>query len=451
MMVGLNNYRIPQAFRANPVIHKDLTTEFWKNASIIKQGADGASTIGSMVKGTRVIISKQVTREVLKFGDASAFPIEYSFDQVKEVLEKMCYDETYPPIIKKLLPPYWRLLAHYFVICISGRKGGSDEITLGPNTFGLMKQSRKATKFAYQGLKKLVKFGKFVEVENTLAASSSNAEVDEEHVAPKPKFQFSFEEIEVFDDEAEEDQEKEFVSERERDTMVQSSSPTPEYMDTLVAELQRTARKPPQIVYVDTKPPSGSDLEKSANALLPRKHKRRDPTLGVLITDPVQNRSTPIDPSHVARNIEITFNESSPKRVFDLEQSSAEKDLIIGKQDIQVSDIEKENSREKIYASSSGVVDPTSQPTSERVVRPSPDANLDSFLSSGPTSAQERREKQIRVEQLKGKMLVMKHSYQNAPSDHPEMFFRKTGKKFKDKYGDHSGITMWGYDVDKRM
>ncbi|CAH1422127.1 unnamed protein product [Lactuca virosa] len=124
-------------------------------------------------------------------------------------------------------------------------------------------------------------------------------------------------------------------------------------------------------------------------------------------------------------------------RVFDLEQSSAKKDLIIGRQDIRISDLEKEKSikdgmiselqenlgglttlfsdlkqhihqkfgddfqplsaeGENIYASSSGPVNPTSQPTSERVVRPDPDANLDTFLSYGPASSQERREKQIR-------------------------------------------------------
>ncbi|CAI9280696.1 unnamed protein product [Lactuca saligna] len=47
-----------------------------------------------------------------------------------------------------------------------------DMKALGPNTFGLMKQSRKASKVPYQGLKELVKFGKFAEVENTPAASS---------------------------------------------------------------------------------------------------------------------------------------------------------------------------------------------------------------------------------------------------------------------------------------
>nr|KAJ0225731.1 hypothetical protein LSAT_V11C100009100 [Lactuca sativa] len=256
----------------------------------------------------------------------------------------------------------------------------------------------------------------------------------------------------------------------------------------------------PQIVPVDTETPSGSDLEDSTHALLPRKRKRRNPRPGVKITDPVQNRSTLIEPSHMDQNIESTFTESSPmiqeissplpestpmdqdfrspiieevifpckglrlltsfeapeldiskgkskllesefmdvallqNRVFDLEQSSAEKDLIIGKQDLRIS-----------------AADPTSQSSSERVVRPAPNANLDTFLSSGPASAQERREKQIRVEQLKGKMLVMKHSDQNARGDHPEMFFRETLKKITNKYGDRSGIITWGYNADKRM
>ncbi|CAH1440461.1 unnamed protein product [Lactuca virosa] len=111
----------------------------------------------------------------------------------------------------------------------------------------------------------------------------------------------------------------------------------------------------------------------------------------------------------------------SRSSVFDLEQSSAEKDLIIGKQDIRISELEKENlikdskiselqgnlggltalffnlklrlfqkfgdefhplsaEGEKINASSSGPANPTPQSSSERVARPAPDANLDTFL-----------------------------------------------------------------------
>ncbi|CAI9297478.1 unnamed protein product [Lactuca saligna] len=85
---------------------------------------------------------------------------------------------------------------------------------------------------------------------------------------------------------------------------------------------------------------------------------------------------------------------------------------------------------ENITASSSGPVNQTSQSSSERAAKHALDANLDTFSSLGPLSAEERREKKIRVEQLKGKMLLMKNSYQDAMNDHLEMFFRETGKKF---------------------
>ncbi|CAH1443932.1 unnamed protein product [Lactuca virosa] len=243
-------------------------------------------------------------------------------------------------------------------------------------------------------------------------------------MAPKPKFQFAFEEVVVSDDEDDqEDQEKELsenefenfiqqsisfpeedvaitppiVTVRESDTLVQSSPPTPEHMDAHIVELHRTERKPPKTVHVDTKPPSGSDLEDSAHALLLRKRKSRDPRSGVLITDQVQKEPTPIEPRSMNQSIQSPFTESIsmdqdfqrpiieeeviPTQgdqalrssfesleldiskgksklpefelvdvvllqniLFDLEQSSAEMDLIIGKHDTRISELEKENS-----------------------------------------------------------------------------------------------------------
>nr|KAJ0195538.1 hypothetical protein LSAT_V11C700352750 [Lactuca sativa] len=89
-------------------------------------------------------------------------------------------------------------------------------------------------------------------------------------------------------------------------------------------------------------------------------------------------------------------------KVFDLEQSSVEKDLIIGNglttllfdlkqylfqklgDEFQPLSAEGEN----IIDSSSGPTNPASPSSSERATRPAPDANLDTFLSSGPASAQ---------------------------------------------------------------
>ncbi|CAH1435414.1 unnamed protein product [Lactuca virosa] len=172
-----------------------------------------------------------------------------------------------------------------------------------------MKQSRKAAKVAYQGLKELVKFGKFVEVEDTPASSIVNVQVTEEHVAPKSKFQFAFEEIEVSDDDEEEVQEKDMI-ENELEDFLQSVSILEEVV--AVTPSVRTARKPPQTVPVTTELPSESDQDDSTHVLLLRKRKRRDPRPRVLITDPVQIVSTPIEPSFLAQTIEGTFTESSP-------------------------------------------------------------------------------------------------------------------------------------------
>ncbi|KAJ0788166.1 hypothetical protein HanPI659440_Chr05g0188501 [Helianthus annuus] len=48
-----------------------------------------------------------------------------------DVLEKMSYEGACPPpTIKKLLHPYWRFLAHIYLVCISGNKSGLDKLTL---------------------------------------------------------------------------------------------------------------------------------------------------------------------------------------------------------------------------------------------------------------------------------------------------------------------------------
>ncbi|CAI9302576.1 unnamed protein product [Lactuca saligna] len=223
------------------------------------------------------------------------------------------------------------------------------------------------------------------------------------------------------------------ATEWESDITMQYSILAPEKMDALIEELQQTTRKPPQTVPVITEPPSESDPDDSAYTLLLWKQKRRDRS--ELEKDNSDNDS---------KILELQVNLGGLTALFfDLKQCLYQK---FGDEFQPFS-----TEGEKITASSLGPANPTSQSSRERSVRPALDATLYSFLSSGPISAQERREKQIRVEQLKGKMLVMKTSDQNAPGDHPEMFIRETRKKFIVKYGDHSGIMMWGYDGEKKM
>ncbi|CAI9293663.1 unnamed protein product [Lactuca saligna] len=69
-------------------------------------------------------------RESLQIEDRPEYPMEIDVHQIEEILEYMGYERTFPPTIKKLLPPCWMLLAHVFVSCISGRRSGANEISL---------------------------------------------------------------------------------------------------------------------------------------------------------------------------------------------------------------------------------------------------------------------------------------------------------------------------------
>ncbi|KAI3504305.1 hypothetical protein L1887_32877 [Cichorium endivia] len=127
MINGLNNCRISHALRVNPVICKYLINDFWKGAAICKDGED-AATIKSTVQGVQIVISEQIIREVLKFGNKPGFPTEYPVYKVKYGLAELCYEGDCPPTLKIMLPPFRRFLAHTFVLCVSGRKERSDEI-----------------------------------------------------------------------------------------------------------------------------------------------------------------------------------------------------------------------------------------------------------------------------------------------------------------------------------
>ncbi|CAI9282309.1 unnamed protein product [Lactuca saligna] len=56
--------------------------------------------------------------------------MEIDVHQIEEILEHMGYEGNFPPTIKNLLPPCWKLLAHVFVSCISGWRSGANEISL---------------------------------------------------------------------------------------------------------------------------------------------------------------------------------------------------------------------------------------------------------------------------------------------------------------------------------
>ncbi|CAH1440269.1 unnamed protein product [Lactuca virosa] len=138
--------------------------------------------------------------------------------------------------------------------------------------------------------------------------------VAEEHVAPsKSNLSFSFE---VSDDDDDVDfrmfvPSKEPINEvvispaeteKEINIFKQPNDPTPEQMEALIEQLQLTSRRPPQAVPVTTESPYGSDKDDSNASLMPKKRRRRDPRPGVLITKPVQQPTSNVEPSRVIQD-----------------------------------------------------------------------------------------------------------------------------------------------------
>lgn len=123
MVHCLNTCRISHAIRSNPVIYKSLVSGFWEKVVFNQKGANGAGSINSILKGKKVVVIEQIIREVLRFGDQPSSLTEIQTDLILEVLEKIGYEGTFPPTMKKLFPPYWSFLSQTFVICVSGRIG----------------------------------------------------------------------------------------------------------------------------------------------------------------------------------------------------------------------------------------------------------------------------------------------------------------------------------------
>ncbi|MFS7948120.1 hypothetical protein Hanom_Chr06g00556221 [Helianthus anomalus] len=121
---GLNNCPLTQALRAEPVMCNSCINTFWNTAKINRQGA--GSIEETMLKA-KIIVTEAIIREVLRLGDQPHHPTSYDQTRVQASLRRMSYEGGYPTVLKKLFPPYWRLLVHFFLQCIAENKGGFDQ------------------------------------------------------------------------------------------------------------------------------------------------------------------------------------------------------------------------------------------------------------------------------------------------------------------------------------
>ncbi|KAF5785263.1 hypothetical protein HanXRQr2_Chr10g0426571 [Helianthus annuus] len=126
LIKGLNTCRIVHALRENPVVYESLIREFWKTAAV--EIIEGKGAIAAEIDGTKVIVMEQIIRDVLKFNDQETDPIELAAGTIEAILPRLSYEGKFPPLVKKFVHPYWRLLLHMFLLCMTENRGGIDQL-----------------------------------------------------------------------------------------------------------------------------------------------------------------------------------------------------------------------------------------------------------------------------------------------------------------------------------
>ncbi|KAL8199675.1 hypothetical protein R6Q57_013243 [Mikania cordata] len=121
MILSPVNYAIME----HPKIKSEFIQDFWNSITERTDTNRMISLIGK-VQGQPIIITEQILRECLQFGDKATDPVELDHDLVQRTVYQMVHEGVYPPIEMKFLHPYWRYLAHIVIQCLSGRKGGYD-------------------------------------------------------------------------------------------------------------------------------------------------------------------------------------------------------------------------------------------------------------------------------------------------------------------------------------
>ena len=119
---------LASAIAANPVVCQNLIREFRATASMDMSDA-GHFTVKATVQGHEIVISESFIMETLLIDDQPNYPTKIGIEDIQRILRRMSYEGTSPPTLKKLLHLYWRLLAHVFVSCISGRRSGADDFS----------------------------------------------------------------------------------------------------------------------------------------------------------------------------------------------------------------------------------------------------------------------------------------------------------------------------------
>ena len=97
VILSLVNYAIME----HPSIMTDFIRGFW---STVEEHTDAHGTISIVgkVQGQPIVITEQMLRECLQFGDKADDPVELDQELVNRTLYQMGHEGAYPPTEKKL-------------------------------------------------------------------------------------------------------------------------------------------------------------------------------------------------------------------------------------------------------------------------------------------------------------------------------------------------------------
>ena len=115
MMYRLRECCLAHAITVNPVIYENLIQEFWRSAKVTDMNKE--MIIEAVVQNCKIRISDQYIRDTLLIIEEPDSPTEAEAEEISRILDK-------------LLPPYWRFLAHVFISCMSGRTSRAYESSI---------------------------------------------------------------------------------------------------------------------------------------------------------------------------------------------------------------------------------------------------------------------------------------------------------------------------------
>ncbi|KAF5805163.1 hypothetical protein HanRHA438_Chr05g0215641 [Helianthus annuus] len=98
-------------------------------------------------------------REVLQFSDQETDHIELPARTVEAILPRLSYEGKYSSLVKKFVHPYWCLLVHMFILCMSENRGGTDQLNITQSAALvclITNQPFNYSKYIFEGVKRNV-------------------------------------------------------------------------------------------------------------------------------------------------------------------------------------------------------------------------------------------------------------------------------------------------------